>query len=169
MHMFHTKCKASRVWSTLQLNVFWGVKHWCFLCWLAWKFLLGRKQSQLITEIHIISKKKGKRLLNKLVYFQSLSNRALYFKIKAKPAKHSLWMAKKRVSWRKKNPPKHKITPQEALFSWWGSRRPDPMQWITDLQHRRVLHLQQTGTGADSLSKLGYKFGMLRFWIPMRL
>lgn len=102
MHMFHTKCKASRVWSTLQLNVFWGVKHWCFLCWLAWKFLLRRKQSQLITEIRMISKKKGKRLLNKLIYFQSLSNRALYFKIKAKPAKYSLWMAKKRICLREK-------------------------------------------------------------------
>lgn len=50
----------------------------------AWKFLHRRKQSQLMTEIRTISKQKGKRLLNKLVYSQSLSNRALDFKIKAK-------------------------------------------------------------------------------------
>jgi len=57
-----------------------------------------------MTEIYMISKQKGKRLLNKLVYFQSLSNRALDFKIKAKNCKAQSIHGQKRTRLRKKNP-----------------------------------------------------------------
>lgn len=50
----------------------------------------------------MISKQKGKRLLNKLVYFQSLSNRAVDFKIKAKNCKAQSIHGQKRICLRKK-------------------------------------------------------------------
>lgn len=49
-----------------------------------------------MTEIHTISKQKGKKLLNKLVYLQSLSNRALDFKINAENHTVYVWGKKKK-------------------------------------------------------------------------
>lgn len=63
-----------------------------------------------MTEIHMISKQKGKRLLNKLVYFKFLSNRALDFKIKAKNCKAQSIHGQKGICLRKKK--------KKKIYSW---------------------------------------------------
>lgn len=101
-----------------------------------------------MTEIHTISKQKGKKLLNKLVYLQSLSNRALDFKINAENHTVYVWGEKKKNIFEEK---------RNLLPVRLEKARTDAAVQNPTAQHSTAPQLPGRGMGA--LLKLSCTFG----------